>query len=126
MSHEAPDTARLARPAQSRQPERVTGGDVTYRGPGIQVAFRPDDEGTVLEARVARWRGRSLTAELYAAHPPDHETLNVVVPWSERQFQFTSKHNTRQRAAHCLAISGRGSRVEPRAPSSSWTRAMKR
>ena len=27
--------------------------------------------------------------------PPGHETLNVVIPWSERVFQFTSKHQGR-------------------------------
>ncbi len=26
--------------------------------------------------------------------PPGHETINVVVPWDERTFQFTSKQNT--------------------------------
>jgi hypothetical protein len=30
-------------------------------------------------------------------HPPPagHESLNVVIPWSERRFQFTSKHQAR-------------------------------
>jgi hypothetical protein len=25
--------------------------------------------------------------------PPGHETLNVVIPWNKRTFQFTSKQN---------------------------------
>ena len=35
----------------------------------------------------------SLRAEI--AMPPGQETLNVVIPWSERVFQFTSKHQAR-------------------------------
>ena len=27
--------------------------------------------------------------------PAGHESLNVVIPWSDRTFQFTSKQNTR-------------------------------
>jgi len=46
----------------------------------------------------ARWRERDGTpARLEAAVelPPGHESLNVVIPWSERRFQFTSKHQAR-------------------------------
>jgi hypothetical protein len=35
-----------------------------------------------------------LTADIVIRRPPGHETLNVVIPWSDEQFQFTSKQNT--------------------------------
>ena len=36
-----------------------------------------------------------LAIDLVVARPAGHESLNVVIPWSERRFQFTSKQNTR-------------------------------
>ncbi len=35
-----------------------------------------------------------MNADFDILYPPDHETLNVVIPWDERTFQFTAKHNT--------------------------------
>ncbi len=37
---------------------------------------------------------RGLKAEFVVSYPHNHETLNVVVPWDDRRFQFTAKHNT--------------------------------
>ena len=36
-----------------------------------------------------------LSGELFAALPPQHETLGVVVPWDARRFQYTAKHTAR-------------------------------
>ena len=36
-----------------------------------------------------------LTGDLTVALPPGHETLGVVVPWSDRKFQYTAKHTAR-------------------------------
>jgi hypothetical protein len=46
----------------------------------------------------ARWRERdgsraSLDARIEL--PERHESLNVVIPWSDRRFQYTSKHQAR-------------------------------
>jgi len=35
-----------------------------------------------------------LYAKFELAYPKNHETLNVVIPWNKRTFQYTSKHNT--------------------------------
>jgi hypothetical protein len=43
---------------------------------------------------AASFGGQPLRAELEASYPFEHETLNVVVPWDDRRFQFTAKHNT--------------------------------
>ena len=37
----------------------------------------------------------AFAVDLEVAKPPGHESLNVVIPWSDRRFQFTSKQNTR-------------------------------
>ena len=35
-----------------------------------------------------------LRADIVLERPAGHETMNVVIPWSDEQFQFTSKQNT--------------------------------
>jgi hypothetical protein len=46
----------------------------------------------------ARWRerdGRPGRLDAVVELPAGHESLNVVIPWSDRRFQFTSKHQAR-------------------------------
>jgi hypothetical protein len=46
----------------------------------------------------AQWLEPDGTAARLAAVvelPPGHESLNVVIPWSSRRFQYTSKHQAR-------------------------------
>lgn len=42
--------------------------------------------------------GGAIDIDISVAKPPGHESLNVLIPWSERTFQFTSKQNTRPAA----------------------------
>ena len=56
-----------------------------------------DDEVGATHLR-ARWDGRDgATGRLDATVdlPPGHESLNVVIPWDDRRFQYTSKHQAR-------------------------------
>ena len=53
------------------------------------------DGGTRL---VATWRGKHGDAnrlDVVAILPEGHESVNVVVPWSDTRFQYTSKHQAR-------------------------------
>lgn len=62
----------------------------------LRLEISDDPDGTTRIA--ARWTERDGTpATLDAAIdlPEGHESLNVVIPWSERRFQFTSKHQAR-------------------------------
>ena len=55
-----------------------------------------DDEGGTRIA--ATWRekdGAEGRLDATVALPARHESLNVVIPWSSRRFQFTSKHQAR-------------------------------
>ncbi len=74
-------------------PEGV-GGDIVIAHPKMRVALT--DEGTATRIRVeaADFAGAPLTADILVERPGGHETLNVVIPWSDAQFQFTSKQNT--------------------------------
>ncbi len=75
-------------------------GDIAFDRSGLQVSFRREP-GPVTRLEVASqdFGGVPLEADLSVEHPRGHETLNVVVPWSETRFQFTSKQN-------CLPASG--------------------
>ena len=72
--------------------------------------FRLDITDTDDATRItATWRDKGgLEGRLDAtvALPPGHESLNVVVPWSSRRFQFTSKHQARP-AQGTLAVGDR-------------------
>jgi hypothetical protein len=71
----------------------LVAADAVYSGKGLQVAMRQTEAGVTLAVELADFEGRPLSAKFQITTPPQHETLNVVVPWNERTFQFTSKQN---------------------------------
>lgn len=56
-------------------------------------------EQTTIEVDARDFGGGPLSARLTVGHPANLDTLNVVIPWSDRRFQFTSKQ-------HCLPTHG--------------------
>lgn len=54
----------------------------------VLVRFTPQGAGTVLHARSPR-----IEADLRIIADPGHESMGVVVPWSDRRFQYTKKDN---------------------------------
>lgn len=54
-----------------------------------------DPAATRLRASCASTPHGTLDIDLAVARPAGHESTNVVIPWSSKRFQFTSKHNTR-------------------------------
>lgn len=74
-------------------PEQVV-ADVAYSSPDMQVAMEQTANGVRLAVEMADFERRPLTAQFTITLPPQHESLNVVVPWDARTFQFTSKQNT--------------------------------
>jgi len=75
-------------------PETVNGGDMRFDWLGLKVELLALPDGTRLKARFSS-RGKEVEADVLVAWPQGHETLNVLVPWSEKLFQFTSKHSAR-------------------------------
>ncbi|MGY0488103.1 DUF2804 domain-containing protein [Streptomyces sp. WG-D5] len=66
-------------------PERPTGGRV-------RVEIRAEAGGTRLRARCLTPEDRlPVEVDLLVGRPEGHESLNVVVPWDARRFQYTSK-----------------------------------
>lgn len=74
-------------------PETVA-EDVRFEHPKIHMSFRHDNGRVLLDASSPDFGGAPMRASLEVSYPRAHETLSVVVPWSESRFQYTSKHNT--------------------------------
>lgn len=68
--------------------------DVVYKDPDMSIAMLQTEQGVHLQVACPDLEGKPLNADLQIHKPPKHETLNVVIPWSARRFQFTSKQNT--------------------------------
>lgn len=59
---------------------------VTARVPGIETTITESAEGTRIVSTTKR-----VAIDLLAERPAGHETLGVVVPWSDTRFQYTVK-----------------------------------
>lgn len=78
----------------------VVDADVRFAQKGWRVDMLQTGAGVDLMVDIDRqvnnadFEGAPLSARFTITRPPDHDTLNVVIPWDERTFQFTSKQNT--------------------------------
>jgi hypothetical protein len=78
---------------------------------GLDLAI-VDDAGTRLTASWTEPDGRAASLDVVVALPPGHESLNVVIPWSDERFNFTSKHQARPAEGRLVV----GERVRPIGP----------
>jgi hypothetical protein len=76
-------------------PERCGTAPLLITHGGLDLAFTDDATGTRLFATWTERDGRPGALDVLVALPPGHESLNVVIPWSEDTFNFTSKHQAR-------------------------------
>jgi hypothetical protein len=83
-----------------------------------QVLDLTDDErGTRLSAAWTERDGTRGSLDVVVELPPGHESLNVVIPWSDRTFQYTSKHQARP--AHGELVLG-DERIEIGGATEAW------
>ena len=68
--------------------------DVLYNDPAMPIIMRHTNQGIQLKVSCPDFEGKPLKVDLLVHQPQGHETLNVVIPWSSKHFQFTSKQNT--------------------------------
>lgn len=68
--------------------------NVEYISKDLEVFLKQQEGGVRIKVKAPEFGGKSLEADFTVVIPKEHETLNVVIPWSDRQFQFTSKQNT--------------------------------
>jgi hypothetical protein len=66
--------------------------DVCFRNKHMDIQLVSDGSDTRLLVRADDFGGEKLNADIRVSYPEGYETLNVVIPWNERTFQFTSKH----------------------------------
>ncbi|HLS77681.1 MAG TPA: DUF2804 domain-containing protein [Nocardia sp.] len=77
-------------------PDQPCTGLIAVEAGGLRIEIDERASGsTRLRARCDRTPEGPLDIEVEVAEPAGHESLNVVIPWSPRRFQFTSKQNTR-------------------------------
>lgn len=74
-------------------PETTSGG-MAIEHPDMRVSLTDEGSGTRIRVDAGDFGGRPLRADIVVQRPEGHETLNVVIPWSDVQFQYTSKQNT--------------------------------
>ena len=76
-------------------PDRPGSEPLRYRGKALTLDLVDDAAGTTLSARWRERDGRDGELVVRVDLPPGHESLNVVIPWSDERFQYTSKHQAR-------------------------------
>jgi len=81
-------------------PEQVCTGMQTVEHKGFSLRIEESAEATRLTASAAASPQGPIDVDISVAKPAGHESLNVVIPWSARKFQFTSKQNTRPAQGH--------------------------
>jgi hypothetical protein len=68
--------------------------DVRFRHKRLRVTLKDDGANARITAKAHSFAGQPMRAEIDVGRPAGHEMLNVVIPWSQNRFQFTSKQNT--------------------------------
>lgn len=63
--------------------------EVGVRTRSLQIRIQPGPGGIRLRAATER-----VSADITLTRPAGHESLGVVIPWSDTQFQYTVKENT--------------------------------
>jgi hypothetical protein len=78
-----------------RLPDRPGTAPLRFSSPRITVEMVDDDAGTDLRATWEESDGTPGRLDARVELPAGHESLNVVIPWSDTTFQYTSKHQAR-------------------------------
>jgi hypothetical protein len=84
----------VVRPANTIAMPETTAGDIVIEHLAMRVALTDERSGTRIRVEAGDFGGARLEADILIERPAGHETLNVVIPWTDVQFQFTSKQNT--------------------------------
>lgn len=75
-------------------PEQVCTGTATIDDDALRLSIEERTDSTILRAEAPSKSG-PISIDITVDKPAGHESLNVVIPWSDRTFQFTSKQNAR-------------------------------
>ncbi|WP_457100772.1 DUF2804 domain-containing protein [Microbacterium sp. P5_E9] len=81
-------------------PASLGEGPARARARDLTIDIDEMPEGTRLRAQIP-----GAAVDIVAARPPGHESLGVVVPWSDRRFQYTVKDVARP-ASGTITVDG--------------------
>jgi hypothetical protein len=76
-------------------PEHPGTAPLTVDRDGLALTITDDARGTRLVGTWTERDGRAGRLDVTVGLPPGHESVNVVIPWSDELFNFTSKHQAR-------------------------------
>lgn len=76
-------------------PERPGAIPLRIDRDGLDLRIADDHDGTRLAASWTETDGRRGTVDVFIHRPEGQESLNVVIPWNEELFNFTSKQVAR-------------------------------
>lgn len=76
-------------------PDKPGSAPLIYEYGEHKLEISDDETGTQFKATWVEKDGRKGKLEMRVELPQGHESLNVVIPWSEHLFQYTSKHQAR-------------------------------
>lgn len=73
-----------------RMPDNVN-ETVVFKNSELELSLLHENSGTHILASCKDFGGYPLSADIIVSPPEGNETLNVIIPWNKRTFQFTSK-----------------------------------
>jgi hypothetical protein len=88
-------TAVVVPSAAVNLPERPGTQPLTLTHDDLDLSIVDDHRGTTLRAQWRERDGGAGVLDVLVELPTGHESLNVVVPWDDETFNFTSKHQAR-------------------------------
>ena len=103
-SHEGGHAAQRPGARGISLPDRPGSAPLSYRSKGLDIDLVDDPRGTTITGRWKEKDGTLGSLDLRIELPPNHDSLNVVIPWSNTRFQYTSKHQARP--AHGTLVVG--------------------
>ena len=69
------------------------GEDVEFNTKALKFSIKNKSNKILVDYESPKMSGKNVKANIIIEIPDPHETLNVLIPWSKKRFQFTSKQN---------------------------------
>jgi hypothetical protein len=104
-------TMALTRPGSLTLPE-VVDGSIAFRSRATEYSNAIEDDRAAVRFSARTATGERIEADFTVRRPPDHESLNIVVPWTPTRFQLNCKANTLPCDGH-VSIGGTRYVMEP-------------
>jgi hypothetical protein len=93
-------------------PRNSTEGISGFDNGQVRMAFRPEAQSRRLSVSWPGFEARGLAAELSLALPPEHESMNLVIPIAGKRFYLNRKVNCLP-AEGWVEYGGRRFRIDP-------------